>query len=110
MDGEDTLAYFQLNTTLSSGGRNQISARLRASQTAADAAKEEKCPVDATRHKNTTKLSHDKRIPRHSDCGDYTYGSCTVVQDWASSAAVPLMGGPRVGAASNPRVGAASNP
>ena len=25
-----------------------------------------------------------------------------LVQDWASSAAVPLMGGPRVGAASNP--------
>ena len=25
-----------------------------------------------------------------------------LVQDWASSAAVPLMGGPRVGATSNP--------
>ena len=34
--------------------------------------------------------------------------SCMVlalVQDWASSAAVPLMGGPRVGAASNPQPG-----
>ena len=28
-----------------------------------------------------------------------------LVQDWASSAAVPLMGGPRVGAASNPQPG-----
>ena len=28
-----------------------------------------------------------------------------LVQDWASSAAVPLMGGPRVGATSNPRPG-----
>ena len=28
-----------------------------------------------------------------------------LVQDWASSAAVPLMGGPRVGATSNPLPG-----
>ena len=51
--------------------------------------------------KNFTKRS----LAQHWTILDKVGMVLALVQDWASSAAVPLMGGPRVGATSNPRPG-----